>query len=442
MRWGAGALVLVAAASTACSTSSSGVSDAGGSRTITVAGTVLNYEGVPADDDTVGITSGTFSGSARTDVNGHFSISGVPVPYDLFVSAPVGATGTSTRYIGLTRTDPTVSDLLSGTGVARTANLSGQLTGGSYPEPSGAATRLVFASPENLYLTTYVLSNVDYSADGSFASAMQWEGPATTTGALYALQFASAFQENANLPVQYLGYGSLGGVSLDDKGTLSGQTVSLAPVAADTMSVTLMPTDGYSLYEETVQLSVGPNVPLTILLMGGTSNTLSFAAPIIANTSLAVSANAMNDAGAYVEATQGGLAPDASVVLTFPAPPEPLTPADGATGVGAFTSFSWSPYPNGVYLLLVIPEKYGAGFFIFTAETSATVQDLYSLPANTGFYWFVVGAAPLASVDDLATPDHYQAFYNGQLHSPFPGLLPHAPGTLTVGASPLRTFTP
>ena len=317
MRWGAGALVLVAAASTACSTSSSGVSDAGGSRTITVAGTVLNYEGVPADDDTVGITSGTFSGSARTDVNGHFSISGVPVPYDLFVSAPVGATGTSTRYIGLTRTDPTVSDLtLQEPGSGSDGQPLGPADRGLLSRTrSGAATRLVFASPENLYLTTYVLSNVDYSADGSFASAMQWEGPATTTGALYALQFASAFQENANLPVQYLGYGSLGGVSLDDKGTLSGQTVSLAPVAADTMSVTLMPTDGYSLYEETVQLSVGPNVPLTILLMGGTSNTLSFAAPIIANTSLAVSANAMNDAGAYVEATQGGLAPDASVVF-------------------------------------------------------------------------------------------------------------------------------
>jgi hypothetical protein len=410
---------------------------------VTVTGTVLTYEGVPADGDTVGISSGTFTGSQRTDVSGRFTISGVPVPYDLLVSAPVGPAGTSVRYIGLTRTDPTVSDLLSGLAPMRTANLSGQLAGGSYPEPADVATRFVFASPENLYSVIYALSNLDYLTDGSFDSAMQWAGPATTTGALYALQFSSTLQEGGYLPEQYLGYGSLDGVSLEDKGSLTGQTVTLAPVGADTMSVTLTPTDGYTFYEETVQLSVGPNVPLTIILGGGTPSTAqTFLMPVIPNTSLVVSADATNDAGAYIQATRTGLAPDASVVLTFPPAPEVQAPADGATDVGPFTTFSWSPYPNGVHMLAVIPDKYGTPYFIFTAGTSATVPDFSSLPANTGFYWFVVGAAPLASVDDLATADHYQAFYNGQLHSPFPGLLPHSPGNLTVGASPSRTFTP
>jgi hypothetical protein len=437
-----GALVLLAAAAThGCSTSSGTGADTDAGPTQTITGTVLNFEGLPADGDLVTVSSGAFGASQHTDVNGGFSIPGVPVlPYDLWVTARVGP---SVRYVGLTRTDPTVTDLLSGSALMRTANLSGQLMGGSYPESTGVATRLIFASPENLYSEAYVFSNVNYSADGSFASSLQWEGPATTTGALYALQFASSFQEDAFLPVQYMGYGSLGGVSLEDMGSLTGQTVTLAPISADTMSVTLTPTDGYTFSEESVQLSVASNVALTILLMGGIPNTtLTFAAPVIPNTSLAVSANATNDAGAFIEATQTNLAADASVVLTLPAAPETQTPADGATNVGGTTNFSWSAYPNGVHMLAVFPAEYGPAFFVFTSGTSTTIPDFSSLSSTTKFTWFVVGAAPLADVDDLATPEHYQAFYNGQTHSPFPGLLPHSPANLTIGVSPPRTFTP
>ena len=123
-----------------------------------------------------------------------------------------------------------MTDLLSGSAPKRTGNLAGQLAGGSFPEPLDVTTRLVFASPENLSSVIYALSNVDYSPDGGFSSAMQWSGPATTSGAVYALQFASASSVNGYLPVQYLGFGSLSGVSLDDMGSLGGQTVMLAPI--------------------------------------------------------------------------------------------------------------------------------------------------------------------------------------------------------------------
>lgn len=428
-------LALVAALACSACSSSNGT-DAGPTQTIT--GTVLNFEGFPAVGDTVVLTSGSFQRTVGTDQTGSFTATGVPSPYDLLVFAREGP---SVRYLGLTRNDPMVSDLLSGTAPMWTGNLSGQLTGGTYPEPSGVATRLVFASPENLYLVEYSLSNVNYSADGSFTSSIAWEGPSTTTGTLYALQFASA-QEGDFLPIQYTGYGTLGGVSLEHAGSLTGQTVQLAPVSAETMSVTLQPTDGYTFYEETVQLSVEPNVALTILLMGGTTSTLSFAAPAIPGTSLLVSANATNDAGAFIEATQSGLAPDASVVLAIPPAPEAISPPDGATGVGESTTFSWSAYPNGVHMLAVFEEQYGSAYFIFTAGTSATLQDFTSLPDYPEFYWFVVGAAPLADVDDLATPQHFQAFYNGQTHSPLPTFLPHTPANQTTGVSAPRTFTP
>jgi hypothetical protein len=168
---------------------------------------------------------------------------------------------------------------------------------------------------------------------------------------------------------------------------------------------------------------------------------MTLATPDIPNTSLVVSANATNAAGAFIEATRSGLAPDASVVLTLPAAPESLTPADGATNVGSNILFSWSGYPNGAYMLMVFPKRAGMSFFVFTDQTSVTIPNLYQLSPHADYYWYVVGAAPLASVDDLATPQHYQAFYNGQTHSPFPGLLPYSPGNLTVGVSPMRTFS-
>ena len=208
------------------------------------------------------------------------------------------------------------------------------------------------------------------------------------------------------------------------------------------MSVILTPTVGYTFYEATLQLSVAVTVPLTIAFLRATPDSpITVAAPDIPNSSLAVSANAMNGAGAFIEATRSGLSADASVDLTLPAAPEANSPADGATNVGPTTAFSWSAYPNGVYMLMVFPEKYGPAFFVFTANTSATIPSLSTLASRTSLYWYVVAAAPLANVDDLTTPEHYQAFYNGQAHSPFPGLLPHSPGNLTVGVSPKRTFS-
>ena len=62
---------------------------------MTVTGTVLNYEGLPADGDTVTINSGGFSATRLTDVTGGFTIEGVSVPYDLSVlrrSAPSSST--------------------------------------------------------------------------------------------------------------------------------------------------------------------------------------------------------------------------------------------------------------------------------------------------------------------------------------------------------------
>jgi hypothetical protein len=441
MHWMRMALGLLAAVvvSVGCSSSTSGLPGSDAGPTQTVSGTVWSYEGVPASNDTVIITSGAFKATTATDSNGAFTVHGVPVPYDVWLIASV--VPSSVRYIGLTRPDPTLNDLLSRTSQARTANLSGQLTGGTYPEPAGVETRLVFASPETLSAVDYLFSNVDHSADGSFASPIQWQGPAATTGTLFALQIQTALQGEF-LPTQY-SYGSLSGVSLEDTGTLSGQTVTLASVPTAQMSVTVAEKSGYTFSEESVQLSVAPNVALTIILSGDVLTTpMTFAAPEIASTSLAVSANATNDAGAFIEATQTGLMPDASVVLSVPDPPEALTPDDGATEVGYSTTFSWTGYPNGLYMLEVFPEKYGTAFFIFTAATSATIPDFNALTGTTKFTWYVVGAAPLTSMDDLATPDHLDAFYNGQLHSPFPGVIPHSPGNLTVGVSAPRSFSP
>jgi hypothetical protein len=241
--------------------------------------------------DTVVITSGPFKSTTRTDDNGAFGVAGVPVPYDVLVFAPVGP---SVRFLGLTRPDLTLTDLFSSTAQMRAANISGQLMGGTYPEPAGVTTRFAFTSPQTL-------SSVNYSSDGSFASTVQWQGPATTTGTLYALQI------QFSPPMNYGSYGSLSGIPLEDLGSLTGQNVSLVQIPSATMSVTLAPTSGYTFSEATVQFLLAPDATLDLLFLNALPNTTNtFPTPLIANTSLAVSANATSDAGAFIEASQNG----------------------------------------------------------------------------------------------------------------------------------------
>src|SRR5450631_3888003 len=113
---------------------------------VAIQGIVLDEFGHPWPSQPVVISAGTFSQRVLSDSSGSFTVKNVPTPYNAMV---IDATSTAfaTLYVGLTRTDPTLT-IGNYQFPKRSGGLGGQLIGGSYPESSEYSTGLVFASPE------------------------------------------------------------------------------------------------------------------------------------------------------------------------------------------------------------------------------------------------------------------------------------------------------
>jgi hypothetical protein len=129
------------------------------------------------------------------------------------------------------------------------------------------------------------------------------------------------------------------------------------------------------------------------------------ATPVIPGGVICVAAGAdFGDAG-YTVAGRRYLSPGTSDLdLTFPAPPAPRNPADGATDVTIATVFSWSTFAGGVYLFDVSAGE--TVFYVLTSRTLVTIPDLQDMgrgvPGASQGRWCVAGATPMASTDELA----------------------------------------
>ncbi len=364
---------------------------------VNVTGTVVDNNGQPIAGETVLISTsdGGFSQTAVSAADGTFNVPNVPTPYD----ATVIQTTQAIEYQGLTRADPFLSAFVYLTN-NRGASISGQFIGGLYPETAAYDTVFLFSSPQ-------ATVNLKDQTSGSYTSLpVKWPGPVSTTGTLYALQI----HNSANLPADYPGYGTLGGVTLADTGTVSGLDVNLgsAPLPTGMLTGTVSAPVGYTVAGKTMSLLADADAGLTLSLLYDPSPgaTFSYVAPVISNTDLIVSASATSAAGEYSAVQAADLsATSQNVALIIPAAPTLITPSDLATGVDAGTPFSWSIYPQGVYELEVYSTS-GPTFYVITAATSVTIPDLAGLPlpATTGYSWFILGLAPVSTVDVLANP--------------------------------------
>ncbi len=389
-----------------CSSSSSGTDGGGGGPTVTVNGTVVNNVGQPSSGQTVVLSSGSFSKTALTDGSGAFSAQNVPTPYTATVVDSGG--GLAVAYQGLTRTDPTLTDIITPPST-RSATVTGVLMGGTYPEPSLATTRFIFASPDGV-------RDLGEPTSANYEAQVSWPGPATTTGTLYAIQIQNSLGVTG--PASYLGYGSRGDVPLQDTLTLTGQDVAMSPVTSGTVSGTVSLASGYTLNQRTLQLLVAPRVVLDLY---GSSNvsatTFSYTTPAIAGTSVLVAAAANGEAGDYV-ATQAMVSANVSgLTLELPAAPALSAPPANATGVTTSTAFSWTAFPSGVYLFQVYAS--GSTFMVVTAATTASIPDLTAaglpLPTSARYSWDVIGFSPVTSVDALAAQGGMDGLFYGDL---------------------------
>lgn len=390
-----------------------------GGGTVNISGTVVDTNQQPIANTPVAIVGGA---STTTDATGNFSFSNVSIPYDL---AAVSASNEVVVYQGLTRNDPTVSSVGSppSTGNANTANVQGKVSagsGGQFPEPTLGETEVAFGSPEAS--ETFSVDPATGSYPPSGTATVDWFGPSSTAGTLHALQWES----DANgFPTDYKGYGDTS-LTLQAGGSFSSPTtdITLDGVSNATFGGSLAPlptasSGPYALASKGLAADFGHQATIGLLNDPSTSTSFSYTTPDVsgANARFFASAGAAptGSSGTLNTITISTNAIDASgVTVELFAAPELGLPADNASGIGASSTFQWSPFDSGVYVVQFTSPN-GPNYFVITDDAQTTLPELaniagFNLPSSTSYDWEVLGYAPFASTDDTAEHGFFGSF--------------------------------
>lgn len=406
-------------------TSTAQVTVATGPVTITVSGKVRDNDLQPVASAPVVITSGAFTATTTSSANGDFSVVGVPTPYDATVVA--SASKRAAIYKGLTRPDPTLIFLGLTPPTTNSATISGTISGGAgFPEPANHVTRVRFGSPET---TNQATAN---TATGTYTMGPSWNGPATTTGTLHALQWQ---RDAASLPTQYKGYGNKQNVALSNGGVFANQNIAMTPVVNASLSGNVTVASGQTLVSKEVLVVFDANTRISLLRELTAPAGFTYTVPSIAGATLMLRA-AVEKAGANeVVAIKIGLAANATNVnLTMPAGPELTLPVNAATNINNTTSFSWSSFSGGVHAASFDGPAGQPDYVVFSAGTDTTIPNLSALgmglPPATSYQWQVYGFAPFANIDAVAGPTGYVNVFEGTSAT-----------DSSVGITAIRTFT-
>lgn len=402
-----------------------GASDAGtapavdaGPAMINVSGVLLAPDGTPVSSVPVVISG---KQPVNTDSAGHFSFTGVEVPYNVTVvdtAAPAGIV-----YEGLTRADPVLTYFGYSPPSPHGATAAGQISGGHFPESTGTATFVGFASPE-----TQTGTFTDSS--GNYSLPINWAGGATSTGRIYALQVE---MDSNYLPTGYSGFADTD-LSISAGGSFSSENLGLLPVTSASVSGSMSSAPGYAITEKDLLLQFDGN-SLVYFADHSSSPGFTYVTPVAPSIGVTLRATATHSGYGTSQIFHAAASPSASgISLSIPAAPEAILPANAAIGVTGSMDFSWNTFANGMHILEVAPTSgSGARIVVVTAASHAQLPDLSSyglkLPSNTGYSWQVVGLAPFANIDALASQSVVE-FYSGRYT-----------GEIAFGASATRTFT-
>ena len=364
---------------------------------ITVTGKILGQNNLGVAGVPVFVTG---KPSTNSDASGNFTFTNVTVPYD--VTVVNAATKAALIYKALSRSDPTLTFIGLTAGTTRGATCNGKISGGAFlpNQPVDHLTRVVYASPEASAGTTT-------GADGTFGSTVNWNGPSTTTGAIYALQYQAA----AGLPVAagYKGYGVKNGVVLTDGNPLINQFDTLQTIATAQLTGAVTVAAGYSVYDKILNMRLSGTAAMEVFSDPTTTGTLSYYTPSITGITLifGVAARVGGPGTSQSIMFRPGLAPNASgVAITLPASPEPSLPIAGATGIDTAVTFSWTSFTGGMHLVVFAGGVGDPSYYVFTSGTSTTIPNLQpfglGLPSNKAYTWQVYGFAPFANSDAAA----------------------------------------
>jgi hypothetical protein len=384
--------------------------------TITVQGRAMNLDGLPV----IGLTAVVAGHPAvNVDSSGQFSIAAVSAPYDLILVD--GAAQHATIYRGLTRVDPTivVSDAQPVSGYSST--ISGTITGGHYPQQAGEDSWATFVSPQ-----ARALARIDGST-GAFTLPVAWAGASSVAGLVHAFQFSW----QGDLPANFTGYGSAA-LTLSAGGAFA-PTISMTPITSGSITGTVELPGAYSVSGKQYAIQLG-GVRSMAINDATSSASFTYVVPNIAGAQFSALVIADDPNGSAIIHASAPASSGGSIHLAPRAAPQLSLPANGAHDVGQSMTFSWSAFAGGVHQV-VFSEQANSGYRVTIVTRDATttlpaLSDLgLSIPRAAQLRWSVAGIAPVASMDEVASPA-------------FADRLTLSPGSETFyGFTAERTFT-
>jgi len=326
-------------------------------------------------------------GSAVTDATGAFALPGVSAPYDL--AARLDGQQGGLLFLGLRREDPTVMfnlwESVDGT-------IAGQVAGGAPAE--GHRTLVAWGTP--------VGGGATLATDAGVYALTAQLHEEEAVGPVHALQWEV---DGKGWPVTYTGHAALAAAA----NHTSGNDLVLGPAATATLTFEVGAAGGGPFTTLTAEACWEDLVRLPLLYrIAAGPGAFTLPTPAAAER---IELTLVNGAlGAFRR-----VAPESSgIELALVAPPNPVQPPDGATGVDGDTPFSWQVMGAAAPLHVVTFRSLQPGGPWWTVEVLTMAPEVrlpdpapfgIQVTAPTQIGWNVFGTTAVRSVDEAAGPD-------------------------------------
>jgi hypothetical protein len=342
------------------------------------------------------VTVGSTTVAVAAD--GSFTVPGVTVPYD----AIVVSTDKKLAYavLGVTRTNPILAGSLAP-------------TPRSEPTVSGA---LPAALASGEYARVHVEIGADpdwglsfstsFSPSATYSVFPSWPGAASEQGTVWAFKYTT--NDVQHVATSFLGYASAS-KTIAPTGTTTVDLAAYNAVGTATIGTSVTVPATYSLYNEFGVVRMASSTARQVINQyTGSSLTATMAVPDAPGATFFASVGSQGPAGEFVRMRRT-VAKGGTATLNVPSASNPTAPADGATGIAAGATLSWT-VGAGVSEIEIIPAPVDGGtagpeLRILTSSSSVKLPDFaaagLTFPVGASYSWDVNRFDDHASIDDV-----------------------------------------
>ena len=375
---------------------------------VDVHGLVLGGDGQPQEGALVSVAGRP---AIQTAADGTFTEAQVQVPYEVIVG--LTQTGVARSFAaswqGLTRANPVLALASGWPQPARNGIACGSAAGAAIL-PSGSRPYVFLEAPGASAALNFV------QPDGTWCASARWFGPTQIQAVAHALQVDTSSSPGDTVAVGFPRYGRSAAVTLLDNQTAGNADIALAPLAAGALRVgTSLRSGQTAIFSASVFFGPtgGQAEGIPLAWVGSGPPWPDVAIPAIDGAQ--ISAWIVGTEPAGVSTVQRSFRSGGTIVWnpSLPSQPLPASPPEGAT-ISAGTRFSWTPASlSGVHALEITADQTAGTpltiIQVIAAGTSAALPDPaavgVALPAAAQAHWLVRGIGPLATIDELASPE-------------------------------------